>query len=156
MTSAIAVAQAFLDLAKKERRSLTHMQLQKLVFFAHGIHLAAYDGEPLIDDDIRAWDFGPVIPSLYERLRKFGRGEVDPVISARDRDRLDPGSSEMQAIRSVWEAYKDYSAWELSSITHRPGSPWSKVWDRSKYGDIPDRIIRDYYEGRVTHKHGRS
>jgi len=156
MTSAIAVAQAFLDLAKKEGRSLSHMQLQKLVFFAHGIHLAAYDGEPLIDDEIRAWDFGPVIPSLYERLRKFGRDDVSPIISPEDRDTIDPSSNEMQAIRSVWKAYKGYSAWELSNITHRPGSPWSKVWSRSKYADIPDRIIRDYYEGRVTHKHGNA
>lgn len=134
MTSAIAVAQAFLDLAQKEGRSLSNMQLQKLVFFAHGIHLAAYNGEPLIDDEIRAWDFGPVIPSLYERLRKYGRGEVSAIISPEDRDTIDPSSSEGQAIRSVWKAYKGYSAWELSNITHRPGSPWSKVWSRSKDG----------------------
>ena len=156
MTSAIAVAQAFLDIATKEGTSLTHMQLQKLVFFAHGVHLSAYKGKPLIEDEIRAWDFGPVIPTLYERLRRFGSEGVEPTISAQDRDTIDPGSTEGQAIRGVWKAYKGFSGWELSNITHRAGSPWSKVWSRSKYADIPNRIIREYYDGRVTLKNAKA
>lgn len=151
MTSAIAVAQAFLDLATREGRSLTNMQLQKLVFFAHGVHLAAYDGSTLIDDPIRAWDFGPVIPPLYEKLRRFGRGKVDPVIAPELRV-LDPDGTEFQAIRSVWEAYKGYDAWKLSKITHQPGTPWSKVWERCMYDDIPNDLIQEYYQGKVKRK----
>jgi uncharacterized phage-associated protein len=151
MTSAIAVAQAFLDLAAHEGRSLTNMKLQKLVFFAHGVHLAAYDGSPLIEDPIRAWDFGPVIPPLYEKLRRFGKGTVDPTIAPAERT-LDPDGSEFQAIRSVWEAYKAYDAWSLSRITHQPGSPWSKIWEACKYDDIPNEVIREYYQGRVKRK----
>lgn len=151
MTSAIAVAQAFLDLAAHEGLSLTNMKLQKLVFFAHGVHLAAYDGAPLIEDPIRAWDFGPVIPPLYEKLRRFGKGTVDPTIAPTERT-LDPEGTGFQAIRSVWEAYKNYDAWALSRITHQPGSPWSKVWSVCKYNDIPNETIREYYQGRVTRK----
>lgn len=150
MTTALAVAQAFLDLAEREGKTLTNMKLQKLVFLAHGVHLAAYD-KPLIEEPIRAWDFGPVIPPLYEKLRRFGRGDVNPDIAPMERT-LDPEGSEFQAIRSVWEAYKPFDAWSLSKITHLPGSPWSQVWSRCKYDDIPNGVIRDYYRGRVKRK----
>lgn len=150
MTSAIAVAQAFLDLAAHENRNLTNMQLQKLVFFAHGVHLAAY-GSPLIEEPVRAWDFGPVIPDLYEKLRKYGKGFVQSPLAPEART-LDPDGSEFQAIRSVWEAYKSFDAWALSKISHLPGSPWSKVWEKNRYADIPNQLIRDYYQGRVKRK----
>lgn len=155
MTSAIAVAQAFLDLAAHEGRVLTNMKLQKLVFFAHGVHLAAYEGQALIEEPIRAWDFGPVIPPLYEKLRKFGKGPVSPVIAPEER-KLDPDGTEFQAIRSVWEAYKAYDAWTLSNITHQAGSPWSRIWEKCKYDDIPNDVILEYYQGRVKRKHAAS
>lgn len=151
MTTALAVAQTFLDMAEQEGRRLTNMHLQKLVFFAHGVHLAAFDGEPLIEESVRAWDFGPVIPPLYERLRRFGSGTVDVSLAPNTRDRLDPTGHEMQAIRSVWNAYKSYDGWSLSKISHVKGGPWDVVWNSqgNRYGDIPNELIRTYYSSRV-------
>jgi len=153
MTSAIAVAQAFLDLAASEGQKLTNMQLQKLVFFSHGIHLAAF-GDPLIVDPVKAWDFGPVIPPLYEKLRRFGRGDVDVNLAPELRESLDPSGREYQAIRGVWKAYGKHSGWALSNISHLPGSPWDVVWNKqsSRYSDVPNDLIRDYYLSRVKHK----
>ena len=54
--NAIAVANYFIDKAKADGVPLTHMKLQKLIYFAHGWHLALY-GEPLIDEEIQAWEF---------------------------------------------------------------------------------------------------
>lgn len=144
MPSALEVAQEFLDLARNENRNLTNMQLQKLVFFAHGIHLGAF-GRPLIDDEVRAWDFGPVIPELYERLRRYGRGVVTDDLP-HDPDAIAPDGSEMEAIRTTWETYRDTGAWTLSTISHLEGSPWEQIWRQRKYAPIPNDIIQDYYE----------
>ncbi|NWE46989.1 Panacea domain-containing protein [Pseudomonas gingeri] len=152
MTSAIAVAQAFLDLAAKERRSLTNMQLQKLVFFSHGIHLAAF-GDSLIEEPVKAWDFGPVIPALYEKLRRFGRGDVSRDLAPETRGTLDPSGKEFQAIRAVWKAYGNRDGWSLSEISHQEGSPWDAIWNKHRmhYCDIPNDLIRSYYSDRVKH-----
>lgn len=148
MTSATVVAQAFLDLASSEGRQLTNMQLQKLVFFAHGAHLAAYD-EPLIHEPVKAWDFGPVIPSLYERLREYGSGPVYNPIDYFGANSLGP--REQQAVRSAWRAYGHLDAWQLSDITHQQGSPWEQVWNNGgRYSDIPDYVTHRYYQNRIS------
>lgn len=147
--SAAAVANAFLRLARDEGHSLTNMQVQKLVFFAHGVHLAGF-GEPLIHEHPRAWTFGPVIPELYEALRKYGSKDVTEELKADDQ--IEEKSAE-RAINATWKAYKGYSASQLSKISHIKGGPWDSVWNceegGGRFGVIPDRIIREYYSSRV-------
>ena len=54
--NALVVANYFIDKAKAEGVSLTPMKLQKLIYMAHGWHLALYD-KPLIDEQFQAWDY---------------------------------------------------------------------------------------------------
>src|SRR5271157_4349946 len=71
-----AVANYFLDLAKKENRPIDPMGIQKFVYFAHGWNLAMY-GRPLIIQDVEAWDYGPVIRDLYQDFKRFGNGPIE-------------------------------------------------------------------------------
>ena len=64
------VANHFLRLARQQGKSLTPMQLLKLVYIAHGWSLGLY-GLPLVRDEIQAWQYGPVIPNLYNRIRNY-------------------------------------------------------------------------------------
>lgn len=147
MPSATAVAQKFLELAREEGKPLTNMQLQKLVFFAHGAHLAAYN-QPLIFEHVKAWDFGPVIPELYERLREYGAG---PVVNRIDNEPIYDESPAGYAIRNVWRAYGNLNAWQLSDISHQPGSPWEQVWNYGgRYSEIPNYVTQQYYAHRIN------
>jgi uncharacterized phage-associated protein len=51
-----------------EQGPVTHMKLQKLVYYCQGWHLA-WDEKPLFDEPIEAWANGPVCPALYEVLQ---------------------------------------------------------------------------------------
>jgi len=44
------------------------MKLQKLVYYAHGWHLAL-NNEPLIDEQVECWQYGPVISSLFHEFK---------------------------------------------------------------------------------------
>ncbi len=136
-----AVANAFYKLAGSKK--LTNMQLQKLVYIAHGFNLAV-NGEPLFNDGVYAWQFGPVIPPLYEALKQYGAGEVTARLETRTPP-IEDYTPEMRIIRAVWNAYGKYSGRQLSSMTHTVDSPWYQTWKRDKYGRIDDEVIQEYY-----------
>ena len=80
-TSARAVANELIELAKQEGRAFTPLQLLKLVYIAHGWMLGLRQ-KPLIRDRIEAWKYGPVIPALYHDLKRYGADFVQAPISS--------------------------------------------------------------------------
>ena len=91
---------------------------------------------------------GPVVPKLYKALQKYGSGYVAEAISAEDE--LDTNSKEYEVLQGVWKAYRTYSGPQLSELTHRPNTPWSKTWNSEKFGIIPTDDIQTYYRDLVS------
>lgn len=143
MYSAESVANSFLDLAHRNGKFLTNMQLQKLVYIAHGYSLAKLR-RPLFHNNIHAFEWGPVIPNLYKTLKQYGAGEVANYILTNEPP-VSEDSQEMEIIKEVWQDYGELSGLELSALTHRTGTPWSKTWRTNQFGVIPDELIAEYY-----------
>jgi uncharacterized phage-associated protein len=74
-----SIANAFIKITHSRKKPLTNVQVQNLVYLAHGWHLALTE-TPLIKEPIWAWNFGPVIRPLYEALQKYGSGTMDDLI----------------------------------------------------------------------------
>jgi uncharacterized phage-associated protein len=138
-----AIANVFYKLARSEGKYLTNMQLQKLVYIAHGFNLAVL-GEPLFSDSVHAWEYGPVIPSLYEELKSYGAEEVKRRLLTKTPP-VKPDDPEMKVIRAVWNSYGRYSGLQLSAITHVEGTPWSEIWKTKPFGVIPNELIAQHY-----------
>ena len=165
--NSLAVANYFLKLAKAQGTHLSPMKLQKLVYYAHGWHLALKD-EPLIDEQVEAWPYGPVIRSLYREFRGYGNHDitdkgsyyryvrnpdgrlvpeiVTPVLSKEDPD----GKFATALLDKVWDVYGKFSAIQLSNKTHEEGTPWKQVFDQyqghlPKGTDIPIDLIKAYF-----------
>ena len=152
---AVAVANAFLDMARAEGRALDPMQLQKLVYFAHGWHLGL-TGDPLILEPIEAWDYGPVIRTLYQELKTYGSGKVSGMIGDL---RSEPPNVWDQAtkdfLHKVWEVYGKLSAVELSAMTHRPNTPWTNARRLPfKNARIPDSGMHEYFSDLASRNAG--
>ncbi len=141
--SAISVANSLLELAEAEGESLTNMKLQKLVYLVHGYGFALL-GHGVFPDKVEAWQYGPVIPKLYDKLREFGRGPVTCKIFSTD-DPIVEGTDEHEVVTGVWKAFSKFSAAKLVGITHKIGSPWQQVWTGNKE-EIPVSIIQEYYQ----------
>ena len=154
--SSLAIANEFIRRAEG-KRPLTHMQVQKLVYLAHGWALGAL-GQPLIDDDVEAWDFGPVVRKLYDALRAYGRGPITRAIHWGDDTpfRSDDGEEafeqlseeEQTVVDLVWEKYGGFPAFKLSALTHEPDTPWSGAYAWGRDGAIRNDAIREYFQGR--------
>ncbi len=143
MRDSRTVANRFLDLARENNDSLTPMQLLKLVYIAHGWMLGLH-GRPLIRDEVEAWQYGPVIPRLYNAIRQFKSQPVCEKIRSAPAERMD--AAEENIARQVYEIYGDRSGPALSRLTHQKDSPWDKVYEHGSYGTvIPNDLIEDHY-----------
>lgn len=156
-----AVANRFIELGQEGDTEFTQMQLQKLVYIAHGLNLALNNGEQLIREQVQAWDWGPVIPEIYDALKRYGATPVSALIHENewrtDPDRRGPvvvsnfEESEQSIIRSVYNTYGKMSGAQLSALTHEEGSPWRQVYSRIKRGIvIPNDIIENHYRELVA------
>lgn len=149
-----------MPLWKKELKAafVTQMKLQKLVFFAHGLHLAKHDA-PLIKERFQAWKFGPVVPSIYRDYKFYGSSPIadtDYLFSFGNSDTRELWLKEMdewarESIDITWEGLKDISAAQLSNWTHKEGSPWSQNYVKG-INDIviPDEQIKQYFKANIT------
>lgn len=152
--AAIAIANEFIKLANANGKSLTHMQLQKLVYLAHGWNLAVHN-RPLIEDQVEAWQYGTVIRRLYEALKKYKAQPVSELINwGDDIPCLEKNSgvasvelslSERELLEKVWEVYGSFPAFKLSAITHDKNGPWHKHFESRMDNVIPDADIKRYF-----------
>jgi uncharacterized phage-associated protein len=143
MADARIVANRFLELAREQGRSLTPMQILKLVYIAHGWMLGL-NGRALIDQPVEAWQYGPVVRDVYNGVRHYGKSPVAAGMWAPPGS-LDPLEENM--ISQVYGLYGAMSGLQLSNITHMPNTPWAQTYRPGAFGiQIPDPIIADHYK----------
>lgn len=160
MNTSVAIANEFLRRAGKA--GLTQMQIQKLVYFAHGWNLAL-SNEPLTTDSPQAWNYGPVYADLYDHTKYFGRGQIDRLITPDDDEavrfftntksnakpyKADLSLREKEIIDRVWNRYGSQSGAKLSSLTHQAGTPWELTYKSGtgKSDTIPNDLIKAHYD----------
>lgn len=146
------IANLLLDIADADGVAITNLALQKLIYFAHGIHLMQTK-QPLVSGYFEAWQYGPVHPSVYRAFREAGsaaiktRARGKDALTGRDRDLGKPDDPGVQRlIRDVVHHYGKMSPGRLVDLAHAKGSPWDVVVDKSRtdiaFGmRIPDSII---------------
>lgn len=125
------IAEYFLSLVDSESGDyISNLKIQKLVYYAQGLHLAA-TGEPLFDDEIVAWTHGPVVVELYHQYKGNGSTPVEPTI-----DYCLPEFDEntQQFLDEVYRALGQYSAWKLREMSHQE-KPWLNA-ERKGLGSV--------------------
>lgn len=142
-----SIANFFLDYADTKGMPLTIMALLKLIYFAHGWHLANL-GRPLVKNRFEAWPHGPVVRAVYESFQGSGKKPI------RDRaTRFDPRSGqaqlatysltrdEMTFLSQIFDAYAPLHAYRLSDMTHEAGSPWEQLQNAENTSTSPGMLI---------------
>lgn len=153
---ATLVANAFLHKAMQSRADVTHMKLQKLVFFAHAWGLALNGASPVAERP-EAWQHGPVFETVYHALKGVGTGAVsDPIES------FDPVDGCLKGlvpnigdrvfwglVDQVWERYGAFSGLQLSALAHEPGGPWARA-RAAQWLDLNDGHVIEHFRGKLS------
>ena len=145
-------------LQKHDIKDITNLKLQKLLYFAYGVHLSLYS-EKLFTAPIQAWQFGPVVPCVYRAFKVFGKNPISlnarAVISKEDYSddgevpKINEAQQENQAksLLVACAAYGKKKAWDLVDITHDDGSAWKKCYNsNAKVTNIADEDIKAEFE----------
>jgi len=133
-----SVANAILSAAERRGIAITNLQLQKLLYLAHGVMLRN-EGVPLVTENFEAWDYGPVSRSAYHAFKLAGDGPIRfraKRINPRTREELplpdDLGSVANDVVDGVVEQFGTWPAGELVELTHSAGSPWTVTIEQSR------------------------
>lgn len=136
---------------------MSHLKLQKLVYYCDAYSLA-YFGKSLITDDFEAWVHGPVCRRLYDSLKDKSKLYSD-VAYASDGIDVDKEfsiltSDQQSLISSVLSQLSSWSSFELEVSTHQE-SPWKNA--RKGYSEadkcsvvISKDDMREYYRKEIT------
>ena len=140
--SAVQVGNYIVRQAIEINKPVTPMKLLKLVYMCHGWMLGVYH-RPLIQEEVEAWQYGPVIRVLYEAVRDYRSQAITDSLTA------NPGVfdlDEQSVIDQVFSKYGDFSGIKLSQLTHMKGTPWDRTYNlQGQNGVISNDIIEDYY-----------
>ena len=160
-----SIANYFLDLARAAGDSISPMKLQKLVYYAHGWYVGN-TGNPLIDESVQAWQYGPVIPSLYQEFKRFGAGKIEAKATDFDPAECDftevsiPDDPNLRRfLDSVWTNYGKFTGARLSEMTHAADGPWDITRRESKgvrNTEIPLARIAEHFAKAVQEAKARS
>ncbi len=103
--------------------NITHLKLQKLLYYAQGFHIAMQGGDALFPERIVAWKHGPVVRRLWSAYKCWGWHPIDPI------RKQEPGTyaPEVEELLSaVNEIYGQFTATRLEQMTHDE-SPWQRT-----------------------------
>lgn len=135
------VADYFLSLADEDEGDyITNLKLQKLLYYAQGLHLACYDA-PLFDEHIEAWAHGPVIPQVYSKYRDL---EYGPIPRPQDLDFDKFNEETREFLDEVYRIFGQYSAWKLREMTHEE-QPWHEAYRRGTNTIVSHESLKDYF-----------
>ncbi|WP_166838686.1 Panacea domain-containing protein [Rheinheimera pleomorphica] len=154
--SGIAVANSLIEKAKQAGiEDVSPMKVQKLVYYAHAWYLTFYRN-PLVEDKIQAWEFGPVVYDVYAAFRQFGnapitsKGQVLKFVDNKVvNDEPTVPNEDTQAhniLDQIITLYGRYNAVQLSNMTHNLDEPWYLIKQKYPSGipyhvEIPNELI---------------
>lgn len=131
------IAKYFLLRAREDGELISPLKMQKMVYFAYVAYLLQNKGKKkLFDEKIEAWPNGPVVPSLYLELKKYGSSPIkieDYVDVSEEYFTKKYPQEVLENLNEVYKQCSAYTAFELTGLTHQ-----QKAWLEARKGLAPN------------------
>ena len=144
-SGALDVAAYFLYLAGEDfaaTEPMTHLKVQKLVYYAQGFSLALRE-IPLFAEPILAWKHGPVVREVFDQYKHYGGG---PILLSPDQVESNLDAESRRIIERVYGVYGHHRAWTLREMTHAEApylnAPRKGVIERDVLGEFFKRQLQ--------------
>lgn len=140
--SAFDLARYILKKCIDENHPISNLQLQKILYCIQECFLKEKDRKAF-SEPIEAWQFGPVVPEVYDEYRIYG-GRTIVWMPEQDRA-FCPDEKDKKMIDDIIETKRLIDPWDLSHFER--GVVWRAVYDngRGAYKEIPVELIKEKY-----------
>lgn len=143
MYRASLIAKYVITREADDGRSVSNLRLQKLLYFIQASFIQQKK-EPCFFEEFYAWDYGPVIPTVYREYKVYGSASIPP--QRFGDSALKIKTEDKRIINETLDICKDYSTNQLVSITHKQ-DPWKKAFARFPGSLISNDSIQDFFGG---------
>ena len=140
-TYALNVARYILYIAYTCGDCITNLKLQKLLYYAQAWYLVNYK-EPLFCNDIKAWQYGPVVSEVYDEYKKFANKPIEDKLANGKKIKLT--CEQKEYLKEFCESFFKYSATELIAMIHSE-TPWIKAYNNRPGSVISLDEMEKYY-----------
>lgn len=149
------VARYIINYSNERGYAISNLKLQKILYFVQAAFLVERH-EPCFYENIEAWDFGPVVPEVYQEFKMYGSNTIPFV-----RNYIDLSNGIWESKRKEYSSdviYPDdkliingmidecsaYSAGQLVEITHNQ-DPWMKAYVKGWNNVISQDSIYNFF-----------
>ena len=119
----ISIYQAAKTLCSLSDWKLSNLQIHKILYLSHMFFMAENKGEPLVDEEFEAWDYGPVLKNLYHAVKCYGNKPIRNIFYSSS---ILTKGSEFDILNQAAKHLAVKSAAFLVNLTHRQGGGWAK------------------------------
>jgi len=135
MYNILLIADYVIDHGTKSGISITHLKLQKLLYYIKVWTLVAE--QPIVNGSFAKWKFGPVNSDVYHEYKAFGASSLRAQLKATPFE----NKKDKELVDFILDNYEPFDALTLSTFTHR-----ELPWLLAVSGDtINDEIVKKYY-----------
>ena len=121
--TAIEVAKYLLFKSNSEGDLITNLKIQKLLYYAQAWYLVNYS-QPLFQDAIKAWKFGPIVENAYHHFKRFRYSPIEFLNRERIEEKIP--EKEKKYLDEFYGVFKNYSASDLTEMSHNE-APWKNT-----------------------------
>jgi uncharacterized phage-associated protein len=141
-----SIANFFID---KKLKDLTPMKIQRLLFLSQSWNIALCN-DYLIDDHFVMWKYGPVIPSLYHKIKLYKENAINDhlaILTNNNKiafsfiDNKDQQTKNL--LEKIYEVYGSYSGQSLASLIlkYYENVPVYTPFDKNLLKLFPEMIV---------------
>ncbi|MGB0879210.1 MAG: Panacea domain-containing protein [Polaribacter sp.] len=123
---------------------ISNLKLQKLLYYMQGYFIAVF-GKQLFENEIEAWQYGPVIRDVYNHFKSNGSSSINIESGAIIAELND---EEDALFNEVLNEYGQYSAIKLMNMTHEE-LPWVKTFSENPQGVISNDLMIEYFKTQI-------
>jgi len=118
------------------------MKLQKLIYYTIGFFMRDY-GEYLINESFYKWDYGPVIPEIYESFSKYKHHPIQEMEKGNEDDYYVINDMKMlKTLKDVIGCYGNIPDFELTDLAYK-----HIFWRNSSlYNEISEQLIKETFQ----------